>query len=55
MNCVSVYKNLQVRIVHEAKYEADDIEREIPEDVAARTDKQNDFPSEMWKKLGDAG
>jgi len=29
--------------------------REIPEDVAARTDQQNEFPSEMWKKLGEAG
>ncbi|KFA73768.1 hypothetical protein S40288_03142 [Stachybotrys chartarum IBT 40288] len=29
--------------------------REIPEEVAAHTDKSNDFPNEMWKKLGDAG
>ncbi|KAL2013663.1 hypothetical protein VTN00DRAFT_1188 [Thermoascus crustaceus] len=29
--------------------------REIPEEVAARTDQQNDFPQEMWKKLGEAG
>jgi len=29
--------------------------REIPEEVAARTDKTNAFPPEMWKKLGDAG
>ncbi|GFG27873.1 isovaleryl-CoA dehydrogenase 1, mitochondrial [Aspergillus udagawae] len=29
--------------------------REIPEEVAARTDSQNEFPAEMWKKLGDAG
>lgn len=29
--------------------------REIPEDVAARTDTENEFPAEMWKKLGDAG
>lgn len=29
--------------------------REIPEDVAAKTDQQNEFPAEMWKKLGDAG
>ncbi|SLM34798.1 isovaleryl-dehydrogenase [Lasallia pustulata] len=29
--------------------------REIPEEVAARTDRQNEFPSDMWKKLGDAG
>lgn len=31
------------------------LEREIPEEVAARTDAQNEFPAEMWKKLGDAG
>lgn len=29
--------------------------REIPEDVAARTDAENEFPAEMWKKLGNAG
>ncbi|PYH48731.1 isovaleryl-CoA dehydrogenase [Aspergillus saccharolyticus JOP 1030-1] len=29
--------------------------REIPEELAARTDSQNEFPAEMWKKLGDAG
>ncbi|KAJ5947367.1 hypothetical protein N7466_000382 [Penicillium verhagenii] len=29
--------------------------REIPAEVAARTDEQNNFPAEMWKKLGDAG
>ncbi|PKS09423.1 hypothetical protein jhhlp_004038 [Lomentospora prolificans] len=29
--------------------------REIPEEVAAHTDKSNAFPSDMWKKLGDAG
>lgn len=29
--------------------------REIPEEVAARTDEQNEFPAEMWKKMGDAG
>ncbi|KAL4988445.1 acyl-CoA dehydrogenase/oxidase [Aspergillus falconensis] len=29
--------------------------REIPEEVAARTDAQNEFPAEMWKKLGSAG
>ncbi len=29
--------------------------REIPEDVAARTDRENEFPMNMWKKLGDAG
>ncbi|KAI9832149.1 MAG: hypothetical protein M1819_004500 [Sarea resinae] len=29
--------------------------REISEDVAARTDKTNEFPMEMWRKLGDAG
>lgn len=29
--------------------------REIPEEVAAKTDKSNEFPNEMWKKFGDAG
>jgi isovaleryl-CoA dehydrogenase len=29
--------------------------REIPEEVAARTDQQNEFPPEMWRKLGEAG
>ncbi|RAL12692.1 isovaleryl-CoA dehydrogenase [Aspergillus homomorphus CBS 101889] len=29
--------------------------REIPEELAARTDTQNEFPAEMWKKLGEAG
>ena len=29
--------------------------REIPEELAARTDRGNEFPVEMWKKLGEAG
>ena len=29
--------------------------REIPETIAARTDRENDFPPDMWKKLGEAG
>ncbi|KIV90885.1 Isovaleryl-CoA dehydrogenase, mitochondrial [Exophiala mesophila] len=29
--------------------------REIPEEVAARTDQTNEFPNEMWLKLGEAG
>ncbi|EKG15228.1 Acyl-CoA dehydrogenase conserved site [Macrophomina phaseolina MS6] len=29
--------------------------REIPEEVAARTDQENAFPNEMWRKLGEAG
>lgn len=29
--------------------------REIPEEVAAKTDKDNEFPNEMWQKLGEAG
>lgn len=29
--------------------------REITEEVAARTDQQNEFPAGMWKKLGEAG
>jgi hypothetical protein len=31
------------------------IGREIPAEVAARTDELNEFPADMWKKLGDAG
>ena len=29
--------------------------REIPEEVAAKTDRENEFPYEMWQKLGEAG
>lgn len=29
--------------------------REIPEDLAAKTDRDNEFPVQMWKKLGAAG
>ncbi|KAF4949454.1 hypothetical protein FGADI_8906 [Fusarium gaditjirri] len=29
--------------------------REITEEVAAKTDKTNAFPAEMWQKLGEAG
>jgi isovaleryl-CoA dehydrogenase len=29
--------------------------REIPESVAAKTDHDNQFPNDMWKKFGDAG
>ncbi|KAI4231653.1 MAG: hypothetical protein LQ349_005475 [Xanthoria aureola] len=29
--------------------------REIPEELAAKTDKHNEFPNEMWRKLGEAG
>ncbi|KAL6242784.1 hypothetical protein RBB50_010430 [Rhinocladiella similis] len=29
--------------------------REIPEEIAARTDSSNEFPNDMWKKLGEAG
>ncbi|KZF23028.1 isovaleryl-CoA dehydrogenase [Xylona heveae TC161] len=29
--------------------------REIPEEVAAMTDKVNEFPNDMWEKLGEAG
>ncbi|KAH8590780.1 acyl-CoA dehydrogenase/oxidase [Bisporella sp. PMI_857] len=29
--------------------------REIPEELAAKTDKTNAFPNELWEKLGDAG
>lgn len=29
--------------------------REIPEEVAAKTDRANAFPNEMWRKFGEAG
>lgn len=29
--------------------------REIPEELAARTDQSNAFPNDMWRKLGEAG
>lgn len=29
--------------------------REIPEEVAARTDCENKFPSDIWRKFGEAG
>jgi isovaleryl-CoA dehydrogenase len=29
--------------------------REIPEEVAQKTDTENEFPYPMWKKLGEAG
>ncbi|KNG50622.1 isovaleryl-CoA dehydrogenase [Stemphylium lycopersici] len=29
--------------------------REIPEEIAAKTDHQNAFPNEMWQKFGEAG
>jgi isovaleryl-CoA dehydrogenase len=29
--------------------------REIPEELAAKTDRNNEFPNEMWKKFGEAG
>ncbi|KAL8717677.1 MAG: hypothetical protein Q9225_005102 [Loekoesia sp. 1 TL-2023] len=29
--------------------------REIPEEVAAKTDRENEFPNEMWRKFGEAG
>jgi|SRR5690242_10483519 len=29
--------------------------REIPEDVAAKTDRENAFPNDLWQKFGDAG
>jgi len=31
------------------------IGREIAEEVAAKTDKNNEFPRSMWEKLGGAG
>ncbi|KAH8712264.1 Intradiol ring-cleavage dioxygenase [Phaeosphaeriaceae sp. PMI808] len=29
--------------------------REIPEEVAAKTDRDNAFPNDMWRKFGEAG
>lgn len=29
--------------------------REIPEELAAKTDRDNEFPMEMWRKFGEAG
>jgi isovaleryl-CoA dehydrogenase len=29
--------------------------REIPEEIAAKTDRDNEFPNDMWKKFGEAG
>ncbi|KAL9062488.1 MAG: hypothetical protein Q9157_008876, partial [Trypethelium eluteriae] len=29
--------------------------REIPEEIAQKTDQQNEFPIDMWRKLGKAG
>ena len=29
--------------------------RDIPEGLAAKTDRDNEFPAHMWRKLGDAG
>jgi isovaleryl-CoA dehydrogenase len=29
--------------------------REIPEEVAAKTDRDNEFPNDMWRKFGEAG
>ncbi|KAI9683304.1 MAG: hypothetical protein M1822_006169 [Bathelium mastoideum] len=29
--------------------------REIPEDLAQKTDLQNEFPMDMWRKMGEAG
>lgn len=33
----------------------DFVRREIPEEIAAKTDRSNEFPMHMWKKLGEAG
>ena len=52
-----MYKILRVSIaIFTICHRADGVTgREIPEEVAARTDQQNEFPAEMWKKLGEAG
>jgi len=31
------------------------IGREIPEELAQKTDRVNEFPNEMWQKFGEAG
>ena len=31
------------------------VKREIPPDLAQKTDQENEFPSHLWRKLGDAG
>lgn len=31
------------------------IGREIPEEIAAKTDHENEFPADMWRKFGEAG
>jgi isovaleryl-CoA dehydrogenase len=31
------------------------VRREIPEELAAKTDKVNEFPNDMWRKFGEAG
>lgn len=56
-SCGRVYKILRVSIAtFTISYRTDLVTgREIPEEVAARTDQQNEFPAEMWKKLGEAG
>jgi isovaleryl-CoA dehydrogenase len=33
----------------------DFVRREIPEELAAKTDKVNEFPNDMWRKFGEAG
>ncbi|KAI6250637.1 Isovaleryl-CoA dehydrogenase, mitochondrial [Erysiphe necator] len=33
----------------------DFVRRVIPEEIAAKTDKSNNFPSGMWQQIGDAG
>jgi hypothetical protein len=47
---VSTAYGIQTKIASESL-----IGREIPEEIAARTDRENEFPMELWKKLGEAG
>lgn len=57
-SCVRAFANLPVsRPAQSAEWSLTILQpgREITEEVAARTDTQNEFPPEMWRKLGDAG
>ena len=60
MNCQSLgieFRNLPASLLTQSAYLIVNgrLGREIPEEVAAKTDHDNEFPSTMWKKLGEAG
>ena len=58
-SCGNAFRSLQVRLSQEFVYFVNAIEkilgREIPEDFAQNVDHTNEFPNEMWRKLGEAG